>query len=227
MRYNLTKKTHLYGSVGKAFRIPTFTELYYSDPANNGNPELKEEKAWIYELGYGYETNQLRANLAIFQRDTDQLIDWVWSDFDSLWQVQNLFRVRTYGFEGGLQYRPASGSLFSIINQFSFHYTYLESEKDLRGQLSKYALSYMRQHLVAGIAHNVFVSALQMSWKFRLEDRLLYNRHFLTDLRLQWKTKQAVFNLDMNNLFDAHYEDYFNIPLPGRTIRLGLQFEVI
>lgn len=41
----------LRGSVSRAFRLPTYTDLYYSDPANLGNPLLKPESAWSFEGG--------------------------------------------------------------------------------------------------------------------------------------------------------------------------------
>ena len=38
-------------SASRAFRLPTYTDLYYSDPANRGNPLLKPESAWSFEGG--------------------------------------------------------------------------------------------------------------------------------------------------------------------------------
>jgi len=44
----------LRSSVGRSFRAPSFTDLYYESPANMGNPDLEPEKAWSYELGADY-----------------------------------------------------------------------------------------------------------------------------------------------------------------------------
>jgi iron complex outermembrane receptor protein len=41
----LTRRIKLRASVSRAFRIPTYTDLYYSDPANQGNPHLLPEHA--------------------------------------------------------------------------------------------------------------------------------------------------------------------------------------
>ena len=38
-------------SFGSSFRVPSFTELYYVDPQNVGNPNLRPEKAWQVEAG--------------------------------------------------------------------------------------------------------------------------------------------------------------------------------
>src|ERR1039458_1793654 len=36
---------------GYGFRIPTYTDLYYSDPTTIGNPNLKPESAWSGDGG--------------------------------------------------------------------------------------------------------------------------------------------------------------------------------
>ena len=47
----LTDKLKLRASGGYGFRLPTYTDLYYSDPATIGNPNLKPESAWSGEAG--------------------------------------------------------------------------------------------------------------------------------------------------------------------------------
>ena len=47
--YWLSSKVKLRASVTRAFRLPNYTDLYYSDPGNVGNPNLKPEQAWNYE----------------------------------------------------------------------------------------------------------------------------------------------------------------------------------
>ena len=41
----------LRASGGYGFRIPTYTDLYYSDPSTLGNPNLKPESAWTGDGG--------------------------------------------------------------------------------------------------------------------------------------------------------------------------------
>ncbi len=44
-----TSSVRLRGSVARAFRVPTFTERYYSDPANLAREDVGPEKAWAEE----------------------------------------------------------------------------------------------------------------------------------------------------------------------------------
>ena len=47
--YELSNKLNIFGNLGKAFRIPTYTELYYHDPVTQGNRLLKYEESLSYE----------------------------------------------------------------------------------------------------------------------------------------------------------------------------------
>jgi len=226
-RINIARQMHLFASVGRAFRVPTFTELYYWDPANSGNADLKEEQAWIYEVGYGYSNGEFQAHLSFFQRDSKQLIDWIWQENEKYWQVQNLPEVQTQGLELGLNYWPASDKSHSFLKHLSIQYTYLNSIKDIQGSVSKYALSYLRHQLVAGINHAFIYPNVQLAWKFRWEDRILYDSRFISDLRLMWAFEQIQLNLDVLNFLDRKYEDYFYISLPGRWIKLGIELNIL
>lgn len=48
--YSPRADINLFVSVGKSFRIPTFTDLFYASPANMGNPDLEPEEATTYDL---------------------------------------------------------------------------------------------------------------------------------------------------------------------------------
>lgn len=49
--YWVSSRIKLRASVSHAFRLPDFTELYYSAPGTLGNPNLKPETSWSYEGG--------------------------------------------------------------------------------------------------------------------------------------------------------------------------------
>jgi len=47
----VTSGLKIRASGGYGFRIPTYTDLYYSDPSTLGDPKLKPESAWSSDLG--------------------------------------------------------------------------------------------------------------------------------------------------------------------------------
>ena len=96
----LSKTTALHGSIGHGFRIPTFLDLYYSDPSTLGNPELKPESAWNFEGGASwYPRPQLTATLTAFYSRQHDTIDYTRASETDLWQASNLTGVRFTGVE--------------------------------------------------------------------------------------------------------------------------------
>ena len=49
--FRVANSLKLRASAGYGFRIPTYTDLYYSDPSTLGNPNLKPESAWSGDAG--------------------------------------------------------------------------------------------------------------------------------------------------------------------------------
>lgn len=56
--YQLSTQSRVYANFGKSYRIPTYTELYYQDPSNTSNPELKPEESLSYEAGYKFNSKK-------------------------------------------------------------------------------------------------------------------------------------------------------------------------
>ena len=53
--FRVANSLKLRASGGYGFRIPTYTDLYYSDPSTLGNPKLKPESAWTGRCGRGLD----------------------------------------------------------------------------------------------------------------------------------------------------------------------------
>ncbi len=68
----------LRASVSRSFRAPTFDALYWPEDAFvAGNPNLKPEKAWAYEIGGEKKLGKLAVlRAAGFRRDVEDLIYW-------------------------------------------------------------------------------------------------------------------------------------------------------
>ncbi|PRY73438.1 TonB-dependent receptor domain-containing protein [Halomonas ventosae] len=83
--YALDDRHTLRASVGTAFRAPTFNDLYYPYEESTflgttyvfeGNRQLEAETSTSYELGVRGQYRPLYWDLAVFQTDIDDLIDW-------------------------------------------------------------------------------------------------------------------------------------------------------
>ena len=68
----------LRASGGYGFRIPTYTDLYYSDPTTLGNPKLKPESAWSGDVGADWTPSaKLSLSVTGFYSQQHDTIDYV------------------------------------------------------------------------------------------------------------------------------------------------------
>lgn len=75
LTYNLTDNLNLFANTGKAFRAPTYNQLYYSSSFLVGNPNLMPEKGWTYEIGIKKKTKYLNASVALFNMNYTNKIE--------------------------------------------------------------------------------------------------------------------------------------------------------
>lgn len=79
--YKLNDNHRIFAQVSQGFRAPDFQELYYSfgNPRhgyiNKPNPNLKSEESISYELGWRYNSEQVKNEISLFYSDFDNFID--------------------------------------------------------------------------------------------------------------------------------------------------------
>ena len=111
----LSSRVKLRASASRAFRLPSYTDLYYSDPANQGNPNLKPESATSYEAGVDVHFRPgLRASATVFQRRDTNVIDYVRASPADLWQATNFDKLHFTGVEAAAIYEPVAGQHLSV-----------------------------------------------------------------------------------------------------------------
>ena len=94
----------LRASAARAFRVPTFTERYYSDPANLARAEVGPETAWAGEGGADLFARAAAGSLqaTLFGRADEDVIDWLRPTTADRWQTYNIRDVDTRGVELGV-----------------------------------------------------------------------------------------------------------------------------
>ncbi len=136
--YWLSSAFKLRASISRAFRLPSYTDLYYQDPANVGSPFLKPETAWNYEAGLDWQPGaRWRAGFTVFQRHDSNLIDFVRTSASDIFRATNFDHLVFTGGEGRVEWQPVAGQTFD------FEYTGLQGDK--RNDplvVSKYAFNY-------------------------------------------------------------------------------------
>jgi len=230
--YKLTDKLNIFGNLGKAFRIPTYTELYYHDPVTQGNRLLKYEESLSYELGINFRSSDLSVNYSIFRREEKNRIDWVRLSDTAPWRAMNISSVNTTGFELNFRIDLRKSfiniSLFGnnpLFNTVNVKYTYLNSDKRSSRFTSRYLLEYLKHQLIVNISQN-FLWKTNLNWFIRYEDRLNVEDHFLVDLIINKKINRFGVYVKGTNLFNRTYFDIVGVPLPGRQLIAGVKYSL-
>ena len=139
-----TSTVRLRASAARAFRVPTFTERYYSDPANLAREEVGPETAWAGEGGADLLiAGGWIAQATMFGRADENVIDWLRPTTADRWRTYNIRDVDTRGVELGIRKTFASGPMVLA------EYTALDVDAAAVDQLSKYVLDYAPHSFVA------------------------------------------------------------------------------
>lgn len=214
--YRIYDGLSLRAAVGRAYRIPTFTELYYIDAANIGNSGLKPESSWTYEAGADWSGKSFKAGLTYFHRDSYDIIDWIRYSPALPWRALNIGGTSTNGVE-----------VSAVFDRFFFSYTCLDVYSK-HGYISKYALDYLKQQIFAGVS--LEFCGFKNSWVLNWKDRVMGKSVVIADTKI---TKN-IFNkkgvkldafFEISNLFDESYTEVANVQMPGRWIKSGARLE--
>ncbi len=222
----VTPKTRLFASVGRSFRIPTYTDLYYEDPANLGNENLEPENAMSYEAGFRYTDSFLYLQASYFIRNSNNLIDWIKETEESRWEPRNFTGLQVSGLEFSVEADPSLLEKSSPFTHLSLSYTWIDANLDeAQNVTSRYVLENVR-HQLTGRANYRFLKSFSHSVAARFLDRVTLDNYWLVDTRLTWQQNNVKLFAEVANVFDKDYTEVNLVPMPGRWFRAGLNIDV-
>jgi iron complex outermembrane receptor protein len=218
----LTDNLKAYGNVGVTYRIPTYTDLYYKDASTSGNLNLKPEEAFAQEIGLKYNSAQFTSSFAFFNRDANNLIDYVrTNNTDAMFIATNITKVNTKGFEFNTAYR------FKIndFNQsLSFGYSFLDDDiLDQNKELSRYSLNTLKHQFITRFTSKLFKNVSQ-NIIYRYAERAVGTSYNVLDASLIVALKTLSLTVTANNIFDAAYIESGFVPMPPRAILCGIRY---
>lgn len=214
----------LQASVGSSQRIPSFTDLYLNQrPGNIGNPNLKPEAAWQYELGVHYNKNNKRLVVSAFQRNISDFIDWTRVSADVPYQPQNLGNHNIKGFNA--RYNQDIQVAANQTLAYTLSYQYLSPKKeDVSGVLSKYSIESLKHQAIVGLHYKYDNFGVQ--FQNRYVKRELNKGYFVSDLKLMYQFNKIETYLQGTNLFNSTYKEVAAVPMPSRWIQLGATYKL-
>ena len=221
--YKLSDKISLNANIGETFRIPTFTDLYYSDPNNQGNENLDPEKAFTSEVGFKLREKNYGISLSLFRRKSDDLIDYVKANPNDKWSPQNIKNVITTGIEFDSKLIL---NINNSLNTINLGYAYINDdyEKDI---LSRYSLNSYRHRLILNFDFKLTKSISNyLSYRYGVREiQDGYNKSVI-DYKIMMHKDRWKVTLNLNNIFDSKYYETNLVQMPGRNITLGLNIKI-
>lgn len=233
----------------RAFRMPTFNDLYYTDI---GNADLKPEYATQWNVGIGWRpvfTSGLFERLSLtadgyHNRISDKIIAVPKGTGQYRWMMMNIGKVWIWGVDVTAEtsmHLPANiilGGRLSYTYQSARDYSDPTDNKDEAGTY-KGQIAYIPKHsgsvTATGTWRNLDLhySFIYVGERWHNSSNILQNYEqpwYTHDMSVSWTQQlNAVVlkaTLEVNNLLNQQYEVIQNYPMPGRNYRVTLRFDI-
>jgi iron complex outermembrane receptor protein len=222
--YRVSERLRLRGSLGHGFRLPSYTDLYYSDPATVGNPNLKPETSWSYEGGGIWLPNdRVSLEATTFQNRISNGIDYSKTSLAAKYQATNTGSLAFTGAEAALHLRLPNS--YGVRNQqIDLAYTGVHASRSAApGLISAYVFNYAAQNASfswTGLIGSQMVARTQVA----VIQRVGQTAYPLWSAALARSTGRVRPYLRLANLSNTGYEELAGLPMPGRSVTGGLSF---
>lgn len=219
--YRLNEFFKIYGNTGYTYRIPTYTDLFYSDPATLGNADLQPEEALSAEIGGKYISPKLTGSFALFYRDASNLIDYVKENEEDRFMATNLRDLYTKGFEFNTSYNFKVNNLNQSL---SLGYTFIEDEAGgLDLNFSRYSVNSLKHHFVSRLSSQV-TKKINFNVIYKHAERTSGLSYNVWDASAVIHAKQFEFTFTAANIFNADYIETGFVPMPPSNVLCGLRY---
>ena len=237
-----TSQWSVNGFVKKAFRMPTFNDLYYTEV---GNKDLEPEYTWQYSIGSEYKKNFEHAIFKTFSIKGDAYYNKVTNKIVAYpagqqfrWTMLNLGLVEIWGVELSAESVMKFGNVDGALR---LNYTYQKACDFTDCDDSYYGdqIPYIPLHSgsVAGRLSwrgwDLNYSFIYTGERYNAQENIPQNYEqpwYTHDASLVWnlplKSVKCRVGIEVNNIFDQDYEVILNYPMPGRNYKVTLKVNI-
>lgn len=216
----ITDQIRLRASGGYGFRIPTYTDLYYSDPTTIGNPNLKPESAWTGDGGLDWAPSaKVMLTITGFYSRQHDAIDYVRPDPTQKWHAVNLSGLRFAGVESSFTWVPTHAQSVRIA------WTALHgAQAALNGLQSEYVFNYPVENIHADWSFVVrhwfaVTNAIQLAQRYKQTVYPVWNASITRDMGRMRPYMR------LSNLSNTGYQEITGVQMPSRTIVGGVALQ--
>jgi len=217
----------LRGNIGRAFRAPSFIELYVAAGTLLPNPALRPERSNSADLAIGHRTAISFISAGAFYSSYENLISYEYYP-PLLAKAYNFNSAQVYGLEAEGELKP-----FSLVSAL-LGYTLLFSQ-NLRDDPRYYLkeLPYRPRHKIyARLAGGPAIARLRSELNFQSQQFFNRTETLTVPARAMlnvgvsstlMSSPQITASFEVKNLLDVQTQDLDGYPLPGRAAYLTLR----
>jgi len=219
--YTINERFKAYANIGYTYRVPTYTDLYYVGRTDLGNENLVPEEALSEEVGLKYFGTSFNAYVAVFNRSSNNLIDYTKENEADKWEATNLKSLNSTGAELNISSRFKSGLYTQNIN---LGYTYLdENLSDVKTAYSKYVINSLKHHFTATF-RSQFIKNLSQSIVYKFAERSSGTSYSVVDVQATLNISDLELSIIGNNVFNAEYVETGFVPMPKGNVLVGVKY---
>lgn len=220
--YDVSATVKARASAGYGFRLPTYVDLYYSDPTTVGNANLKPESAWNYEGGFDwYPRSSLAVSATGFYSPQKNFIDYVRTSPTALWHATNLNGLTFAGTEASLMWNANRNQ------QVNLSWTWLDGAQSvLHGLQSEYVFNYPVNNGV----FNWYASAgrwVTVNNRVEVQQRFHQTAYPVWDVSATHQLGRVEPFVQMTNLSNTGYDEIVGVRMQGRAFLGGIKIWLI
>ena len=213
-------------SWNKAIRVPTYTDLYTNNVAQQGDINLKPEKNNTFKVVGKWVNPYFDFTASTFYSHGNDLIDWVYESEESTkYHALNIGKVDNIGASItahiDLSFLSPNGN--KSLPQLKLGYAYIHQEHETEHTIFKslYALEYLRHKVTMQLSQRIgkHLSAnCQYRWQQRTNGFHPYSK---IDMKITWDVSKYSIYLNIDNLTNHRYYDIGSVWQPGIWLMVG------
>lgn len=217
--YWLSSRLKLHADAGSAFRLPTFTDLYYSDPSTVGNPYLRPEHAWSFEGGLYLALGRESLDVVVFRRFDRDVIDYVRANANDLWHAENIDNLDFTGVQATLRLAATASQHFDL------QYAGLHGSEAnaLHGEQSEYVFEYPVQSGTLSWSGVIPATGILAHARIGVLQRYARDPYPLIEASAGRQFGHFKPYIQLSNLTNTGYEEIPGVLMPGRSYLAGVE----
>lgn len=237
--YLISSKSSIYASANRSLRFPTFTEMYLTGPTVIGDPNLKPEDAWGFEIGQKFRNDFSNFDASVFYKHSNSAIDKIKRPEKPVPTMETIGDINTGGIELAYSFNISkiAKNKNTFLQKVQLNFAMINVDKKENNYQSFYTLNYLKNKGSIGLNWRIGKNLTLDTWytykqragSYQLNTNtkpVNYAQINLIDVRLNFTQKYYRIFVDGTNLLNKTYYEFGFVEQPKRWLSTGISITI-